>query len=99
MNARMGYVLILIPEQCHLVRTVKITVGRLFVNLGHESCTCETHIDMFKSPLGVEFILTVDVRTVVLVTTTANKVIYLDSRKLRSAMNFKLFILMRFLTN
>ena len=31
--------------------------------------------------------------------TTANKVIYLDSQKLRSAMKFKLIILMRFLTN
>jgi hypothetical protein len=51
------------------------------------------------SPLGVEFIFTVDIRTVVLFITAANKVIYLDSQKLRSAVKFKLFILMPFLTN
>ena len=69
------------------------------MNLGYESSTYESHTDRFKSPLRVEFIFTVDVRTVVLVIAAANIVIYLDSQKLRSTVKFKLFILMRFLTS
>jgi hypothetical protein len=62
------------------VRTEKNTVGQLFVNFGHENSECETQIDLFKSPLGVEFVFTVDRRTVVVVIETANKVIRLDKQ-------------------
>lgn len=63
-------------------------MGQLFVNFGHENSACDTQIDLFKSPLGAEFVFTLDGRTVMVVNETANEVMYLDNQNFRSVVKF-----------